>query len=243
MRLIDGTGAPIDPAIMSDTLATSGVVFIRDGDLPTLIELLLTFSELYHHPHEDSVGITRIEGASSASTIGHPGRQAFSRDALPLHTDRAMVAAPPTLATLLTVQAPAQGGEALLADLAPAIHRLTRLPDLAEACRSAVLVSADRQAPVLEPLGPAGYRFRYRNDAIARSRLLSSCGWPVLEELRKLRNTPRVVRMSAGDGYIVHNHRYLHGRRSFSGDRQMIRLLASSDIPVITAQALRTHGG
>lgn len=37
----------------------------------------------------------------------------------------------------------------------------------------------------------------------------------------------RSLPLSAGDGYILHNHRYLHGRSSFAGHRQLVRMLAS----------------
>lgn len=72
-----------------------------------------------------------------------PGRRAFSRDSL----DRAMVAAPPMLVALLTVQAPGWGGDALLADLAPALHHLPAFQTSPKHATSTVLASTDWQRP------------------------------------------------------------------------------------------------
>jgi len=36
------------------------------------------------------------------------------------------------------------------------------------------------------------------------------------------------VELSAGQGYIVDNHRFLHGRTAFEGDREILRVLAHS---------------
>ena len=49
----------------------------------------------------------------------------------------------------------------------------------------------------------------------------------MLSRLHALVTAPRVLRMEAGCGYVLHNHRVLHGRTAFAGPRTAVRLLAN----------------
>jgi hypothetical protein len=69
-------------------------------------------------------------------------------------------------------------------------------------------------------------RIRFRDDRIAVPASASD-DQQVVDALRDLVSAATIsVRLGPGDGYIVHNHRYLHGRSSFAGDRRLGRMLA-----------------
>lgn len=69
------------------------------------------------------------------------------------------------------------------------------------------------------------YTIRYRRDEFAYF------SFPVLEELERLDKLlykhSLMLKLSAGDGYIINNRRWLHGRKDFSGEREFLRLLVS----------------
>jgi alpha-ketoglutarate-dependent taurine dioxygenase len=39
------------------------------------------------------------------------------------------------------------------------------------------------------------------------------------------------IKLSAGEGYVINNRRWLHGRKEFSGEREFLRLLLSDRSP------------
>jgi hypothetical protein len=65
---------------------------------------------------------------------------------------------------------------------------------------------------------------RLRMDDLARFSPLAHRALPALRDASE-RHTV-TFRLSAGEGYVVANRRWLHARRAFAGDRAMWRVIA-----------------
>lgn len=187
-------------------------------------------------PHRDSGpdGVTVIEDrrACVAALAG------FTRGALAPHTDRSDIADPPDLIMTICAAEPSTGGELLLVD-GGAVYR-----DLAERSPAALgALSAPRSVlfggadgflgSVFTPRG-VGIAVRLRLDALVR---FSPAVVPHVATLRAAiaRHTVTVPSRT-GTGYVLDNRRWLHGRRSYTGDRLMYRVTA-------TARPGTIHGG
>ncbi|MGW5172696.1 TauD/TfdA family dioxygenase [Streptomyces nodosus] len=191
-----------------------------------LIELGQTLGAVLPHPDSDEHGVTVITERNSprigALTAG------FTRAAVAAHTDRAdLPVPPPLLLTLCTVQA-TMGGESIFVDGA-AVHRVlaVQAPDALRALNQPGAVSYGRThvytGPVFEPTSH-GRRVRLRlwpRDAGRFSPEAESALEPLQQAISAQTFT---MRLKAGQGYVIDNHRWLHGRRPFTGDRVMLRI-------------------
>jgi hypothetical protein len=200
------------------------------GDLLALTEALGTTV-----PHRDSRpdGVTMIEDrdATGSSMAG------FSRGSLYPHTDRSGVDAPPGLVLAACGRDSLAGGEALLVDGREVFDELaaTNPEALAVLC-------APRTALFGGAGGYLGNVFSSQGDVVAiRLRMdgLIRFAPMINEHLPALRAAierhTRVVPMVIGTGYVVNNHRWLHGRNSFVGPRLIYRVTANPYLGLIPA--------
>jgi hypothetical protein len=67
---------------------------------------------------------------------------------------------------------------------------------------------------------------RFRDDELAAPSSEGEFG-DVLALRKAISRVTRSIPLQTGDGYILHNQRYLHGRSSFRGDRTLARMLAT----------------
>lgn len=178
-------------------------------------------------PHRDSGpdGVTVIEdrGARAAAFAG------FTQSALTPHTDRSGTADPPNLLLTVCAREPTSGGESILVDgRAVYLHLAYTAPDALKAFsapRSALFGGAD---------GYLGSVFTLENDDIVSVRLrldalarFSPTAAPHLPTLRgAIERHAIVVPTRAGIGYVLDNHRWLHGRRRYTGPRRLYRVTA-----------------
>lgn len=210
--------AAIGPGCLAEHLETFGVVLFFDATRESLAESLASWTVMFRHPHAAPDGLTVLRPGGRSSGAG------FSHAAIGPHTDRAQIAEPPTVVAVL-VEHPAEvGGESLLVDVArdrALFHGALQAPG------HLVLRDAeDGRRPVIEQHGRR-VRVRYRDDVLAYPVAVDEAGEVVLSRLRALFSAPRVLRMDAGSGYVLHNHRVLHGRTAFAGPRTAVRLLAN----------------
>ncbi|MBS2963955.1 hypothetical protein KGA66_12940 [Actinocrinis puniceicyclus] len=219
-RSIGGTAVGLDE--VAACLSADGIVVFTRAHRTRLADLLEPWTVARTHPHADGGAVTVIEPHPSAS---EPGSNGFSRGAVAPHTDRALIRQPPALAAVLVERPATSGGLSLLVDLKAdrwfrllARHRPTQ--------RSLWLHAADGSRwPVIEATGGL-MRARFRDDDLARPRHTGVPGRVLLARLRTLSAKPLVLRLGEGEGYMVHNHRVLHGRSAFPGYRRVVRLLA-----------------
>ena len=179
-------------------------------------------------PHRDAGpdGVTVITDTGTTD----PGYAAFTDAELIPHTDGTSLPDPPGL-LLLTCQQPAShGGTTLLADAVritatlagqhPAALRALSAP------RAAYFGAAGGHlGPVCEPAGPGRARIRLRLDNLA---MFSADATPVIPLLRAvITQHLYTVQLRAGQGMLVSNTRWLHGRDRYTGPRVMLRILGN----------------
>lgn len=177
-------------------------------------------------PHRDAGpdGVTVITdtGTTDASYA------AFTDAELIPHTDGTSLPDPPGLLLLACQQPASQGGATLLADAAritatlagqhPAALRALSAP------RAAYFGAAGGYlGPVCEPAGPGWARIRLRLDDLA---MFSADATPAIPLLRAaITQHLHTVQLRAGQGLLVSNTRWLHGRDRYTGPRVMLRIL------------------
>ncbi|MGH3192545.1 MAG: TauD/TfdA family dioxygenase [Streptosporangiaceae bacterium] len=201
-------------------------------------------------PHRDAGpdGVTLITDTGTAD----PGYAAFTDAELIPHTDGTSLPDPPGPPglLLLTCQQPAShGGTTLLADAAritatlagqhPAALRALSAP------RAAYFGAAGGYlGPVCEPAGPGRARIRLRLDDLA---MFSADATPLIPVLRAaITQHQQTIQLRAGQGLLVSNTRWLHGRTRYTGPRVMLRILGdplpgTGIQPGFPAPALGTH--
>jgi len=157
---------------------------------------------------------------------------ASTRADTPLHTDsQIFLGAPAAVQVLLCVKQAPRGGESLLVDGARLLVRLSREePELA-----AALFDVDRVQRFYfgDVAGPTVAR---RGGHLAWTVAPGALGAadPVGASLaRSLAREPLVThRLEPGEALVASNHRMLHGRRPFDGDRELVRLLVWLEEPL-----------
>jgi alpha-ketoglutarate-dependent taurine dioxygenase len=210
---------------MATALADRGLVLLEgiatSGDLLRVARSIATIV-----PHRDSGpdGVTTLSdlGAATVPT----GFAGFSAYALNPHTDRSGVESPPALLMMNCAQAAASGGESVLID-GQAVY-----DDLAESEPDALRALCAPRSVLFG--GAAGYLgsiftatgdrvlVRFRLDELARFSPEVSHWLPLL---RKVIDRHAIeVELNAGQGYVLDNHRWLHGRRAFTGQRVVHRI-------------------
>ncbi|MER7771299.1 TauD/TfdA family dioxygenase [Kitasatospora sp. NPDC096140] len=223
-RMLDGEAREHAAAVLREhgmlRLARLGG---RDDVLRTAGRLM---SSLWQHRDADPDGLTVIR-----DTGRHDGRTGFAglgREALALHTECAQHPAPPRLLLLACARAGEAGGESLLVDgravLAElAAHRPTVIEAFAADRAAFFGGSSGHFTPVLQQLPGDRWRLRLRQDDFARFSPEADAHLPALRQALD-RNTQR-LRLAPGQGVVLDNHRVLHGRTAFSGERLILRAL------------------
>lgn len=226
MRLLTaGCSAEIGPDSLVATLALDGVVLLRQADVHDVRTLLGWWAEPVSHPHQAAEGLTVI-APGEVPTRSTGNEAGFTSRGLPPHTDRSGHSqAPSLLATVMVSPAP-PGGRALLVDGAAVLANLRRQFDEPAIAGLRLRTQDGGLATSVFEFDGDLIRIRYRDDPVARP--ANAAGREdVVARLRRLivaATTSRPLR--AGDGYILHNHRFLHGRTGFTGGRRLVRLLA-----------------
>lgn len=153
----------------------------------------------------------------------------------PLHTDSQMfLGAPAAIQVLVCVEAAARGGESVLVDGTRLLARLEHEdPALASALfdvdRAQRFYFGDVVGPTIAVRGghlswtcaPIGSPATRPEDRVAG---------PLARAAMSER--PAVHALRRGEALVASNHRMLHGRRAFDGDRQLVRLLVWLERPL-----------
>jgi hypothetical protein len=173
----------------------------------------------------------RIAYAATASLAGFTDRE------LHPHTEGTAVAEPPRLLFLACIRPADVGGTTVLVDAAAVYADIAATdPDMLDA------LSTPRSAFFGGPAGHLGavftphgrhIRVRLRFDDMIRFAPAAALYRDGLWAL--VRRHEITVSLAAGDGYVLLNDRWLHGRTRYTGPRQMLRLLGEPhphlDIP------------
>ncbi|WP_329060593.1 TauD/TfdA family dioxygenase [Amycolatopsis sp. NBC_01480] len=214
-----------DVGELAACLAAHGVArFDGVPDERTLLELAGRLGAVVAHRDSGQDGMTVI--SNRAAGAAGPVRAGFTDRPLLPHTDGSDRHRPPHL-MMLVCERPGRGGQCVVVD-GQAVHA-----DLAATAPDALAdLSAPRSAyfggaaglvgQVFEPYPDGHISLRLRLDKLARFSPRAQRALPVLRAAidRHLVTFP----LDAGAGYVVNNRRWLHGRRSFTGDRVMCRV-------------------
>ncbi|WP_075739104.1 TauD/TfdA family dioxygenase [Streptomyces acidiscabies] len=184
------------------------------------------------HPHGSADGVTVIRNTGADAHL--IGRSGFGMGELEAHTDRSSVPQPPRLMLLVCLRPAAEGGVSLLADGRDVLGRLSKCNT-----QAAVRFSTPRTAYFGTGTGHASQVFtvqakgrvsiRLRLDGLAR---WSPLVQPFLPALRSaITDCQGRLRLGPGQGYLLDNHRWLHARTGFTGDRLCVRVLGDPRTP------------
>jgi alpha-ketoglutarate-dependent taurine dioxygenase len=214
--------------LVADGLVTFSGVRTRDQLLATAAAVM----RVTPHPHSDPDGVTTVRDRGAAGD--RPGGAGFSRRALLPHTDRSGVADPPALVMTVVARAAGSGGACVLVD-GKAVHEELGLEALAalSAPRTALfgglgghlgsVLTESRTSAA--PSVVARRMLRLRLDELALFTPGTAVWLPLLRTV--IDRHAVTVTLADGDGYLLDNHRWLHGRTAYIGDRIMHRLLGT----------------
>ncbi|MFD9812880.1 TauD/TfdA family dioxygenase [Streptomyces sp. NPDC059080] len=224
--------------VIADQLRESGIVTV-DGlrNRHQVLAFATRAMALTPHPHSAPDGLTLIRDTGShARRAGFAG---LGSGELQAHTERSGTPRPPRLMLLVCLRPAATGGDVLLFDGRDIHERLVgRCPE------AGVMLAQPRTVRfgAGAGFGPAhatqvitahaGGRIsvRLRQDDLAR---WSPAVQMYLPHLRgAIADSRYRIVLQAGQGYLLDNHRWLHARTPFSGDRQFLRALGEPHAPL-----------
>ncbi|ANP48343.1 hypothetical protein J2Z21_009820 [Streptomyces griseochromogenes] len=187
--------------------------------------------EITPHPHGAPDGLTLIH-----DTGGHAhctGFAGLGNGELLAHTERSGTPKPPRLILLVCLQPASTGGETILTDGLDIHARLA-----SQNRAAAIAFSQPRTAYFGTGTGHASQVFtveadgrisiRLRQDGLAR---WSPFVQPYLPALRTaIAASQHRLTLQVGQGYLLDNHRWLHARTRFTGDRRLLRALGAPHV-------------
>lgn len=210
------------------------VAFTGVGDRNELLHLSRRLGEIRPHPHGDADDLTLI--ARRSELQGH-STDGFSSRRLALHTDGSSMARPPTLVIIGCLAPATDGGATVLADGAAAHRDLLRIAPAALAALSApgsarFGASGGFESAVYTPVpGTDRVCVRFRSDADIWFAAETRRALPLFASV--LRSRSFMLDLGPGDGYVLQNGRWLHGRRALSGSQSMLRALCDPSSPAL----------
>jgi len=214
----------LQPCIAAQLRDQGLVTFGGLTDCAALVTAARRLMTIRPHRDADPEGVTVITGSGARAS----GYAAFTDDELIPHTDGSSVPDPPGL-VLLACQRPAdEGGMTLVADGQRIVGTLAErypaaLRSLA-APRAAFFGTADGHlGPVCELAEPGRTSIRLRLDGLARFSAEATAAIPVLRAV--IAQHLETFRLGSGEGMLLSNTRWLHGRDRFRGRRVMLRIL------------------
>lgn len=225
MRLLDATGdVELTPDEVADHLVNDGLVMIRQGSVGEVRAMLASWTAPATHPHEFEPGLTVVTPHRRGRDAA--GRAGFTRALLRPHTDRSLQPEPPSLLAGLMITPAILGGSPLLADGAVVLAALRRFFGPSAIDRLRLRTPSGMAVPMIA-VRDGLVKIRFRDDRLAaphspdgEERVVAA-----LRESISTATTPQPL--GVGDGYVLHNHRYLHGRSAFIGQRRLMRILAT----------------
>jgi len=242
---------PESASRVADALRQQGIAMLSGlTDRTALLRAGRSLMTPRIHRDSDSAGVTTIERRFSTAIGSLSG---FTDRELVPHTDGSAVAEPPRILMLACARRPRSGGQIVLVDGYGLYREIAEtdpaMLDALRAPRSAYFGSGSGHlGSVFEDQGGHRVAVRLRFDDLVRFSPAASLYVGRLRELVRLRAI--TLDLAVGEGYVLLNDRWLHGRRRFVGDRTMLRLtgdplpehqVASGFLSVGTGISLAVH--
>lgn len=196
------------------------------GDARSLVELTCTVGTVVDHRDSDSSGVTTIADRLDAQSAPK-GFAAFTREALAPHTDSSATPMPPHLVLMSCAQAASVGGECVAVDASAVYDDLahehpTALANLLAPRTVLFGGAAGYLGAVFTRLADDRLAVRLRLDNLATFSPLVARHLPAIRTVIDRHSI--VFMLRPGQGYVLDNYRWLHGRCAFRGDRVFYRV-------------------
>lgn len=210
---------------ISRQLEAVGLAVLRDISLAELHEVATSLGHVRHHRDGLQSGLTMIKADRERSE--RSAGTAFTRKAMPGHTDGSGVPLPAGLVLGHCTRKASRGGQSIFADMAVIHDRLrSESPEtltVLEDEENFLFGDSELVAPIFSDHDDR-VRVRFRDDGGLRIR--SKRAADAVSALRELvQQHQHTLDFAEGDAYIVDNFRVLHGREAYRGDRLFGRLL------------------
>ncbi|HLX50187.1 MAG TPA: TauD/TfdA family dioxygenase [Streptosporangiaceae bacterium] len=185
------------------------------------------------HRDSDPDGLTTIRDIPRLRDL--TGYSGLGRGELLPHTDGSSLPEPPRLMMLVCERPADRGGECLLID-GQRLHADLSVQSQEAAVklsqpRTAYFGAGNGHATQVFTVHPGGrLSIRLRQDDLAHWSPVVAPYVPYLRDAIS-RHQHRLT-LTTGQGYLVDNHRWLHARTGFSGDRRFLRALGDPHIPL-----------
>jgi alpha-ketoglutarate-dependent taurine dioxygenase len=205
--------------------ASEGLLTFECRDEEAVIRAAQTVGEVMLHPHSDARGVTPIRLTEGRTDVG------LTRGELMAHTDRPATEHPPRLLFLWCKRASDGGGETVAYRGRDVVRYLEEHdPETLAAVTSPE--AAIFRTGQFEHVGPI---IRIENGEIVSVRLrfdrLIHFSWDVAHRLPAflvaLESVARRFALRPGQGYILDNLTWFHGRTSYTGDREVSRIMVT----------------
>ncbi|KAL4980431.1 HAD-like domain-containing protein [Aspergillus desertorum] len=220
---------PSDLQGIQEDFYEHGIAFLKDCDEAKLSKLASQLGEVVRPRNEEisGTGISNIR--FEPSLVG----RGYSSDELYFHTDRSGWDRPPRILVSTLKSKSINGGASMLADTTRILQDIKEQGEgfyelLTNSKHSSF--RSDDGLFVPRPIFDESSRlFRFRFDDGIQ---LSAClviRFPQLFDT--IYRNSFAVALEEGQGYLLDNHRYLHGRTSFTGSRELLRALVNLPPP------------
>lgn len=226
--------SPQGETALRATLADRGIArFSGITSAHTLVELTRTVGAVVGHRDSDGNGVTTI--AARMDDRGTPrGHAAFTRGALLPHTDSSGIATPPQLVFVACARAADTGGECIAVDAHAVYQDLScehprALADLSTPRTVLFGGAAGHLGAVFTRTDDNRIAVRLRLDELATFSPLVARHLPLLRTMLQRHSFTMMLR--PGQGYVLDNYRWLHGRGAFTGDRVFYRVHGNPSPP------------
>lgn len=221
---------PRGKTALKTALAARGIaLFSGVPEAASLVDLARTMGTVVDHRDSDGNGVTTI-AACAKSAENSSGFAGFTYDALPAHTDRSGIAKPPHLLFVTCARTGTAGGACVTVDARAVYDDLAREhPKGLAALRTPRTVlfggAAGHLGAVFTSLADDRLAIRLRLDDLATFSPLVVRHLPALRDLIDRHSI--IFTLEPGQGYVLDNYRWLHGRHAFTGDRILYRVHAN----------------
>lgn len=189
-------------------------------------ELALSLGQIRRHRDSNERGITVI--APTKHIKYQNSNLGFTSERLFPHTDGSSERHPPTLVLMVCGKVAEQGGLSVLVDGKAVYEALNRqhpsILNRLKASNSVIFgLEPEYKGAIFEKISNDNYIIRFRFDKWVRFCASLAQDLPIL--LRSIEAHSFPLALQNGQGFIIQNGRWLHGRSAFTGDRLIYRVL------------------
>ena len=227
------SGGVLDHAIASassirERVDQEGVVLFRAGTRDDFVKLAKKVGPSIPHRDADEDDVTEVKFVPDLA--GQAGYDGLSAGPLDPHTDGSGNSIAPSYVALWCAEQAGYGGESVLVDIREVVSDLQReapwvIETLAQPGIAIFRSGADAYSGPVLFKEQGQWRVRLRLDSQG---FFNGDGQRAIQRIREaIGRRAKTFVMQPGEGYIIDNHRILHGRLPFSGSRRMLRVLMS----------------